>query len=393
MKRLIFIWLVMGCLGLKGQGLLDLLKSDTSEIIQKVLKDSAKYRLQIIYTKIEKTSSFLKRDRSNLITEYIRNKPEEYFFPASLVKMPVAALALEKLNELKVFGVNEYTPFAPLSDFQCNKSDVPSAPLTTHDLIDKIFVYSDNHAFNYLYELCGQAFINRRLQQLGYSNARIIEKISRCNTLQNGETGPVVFYDNQKTLHIEGRQMPISLKQVSVNMKIGKGYLWNGKYVSSPKDFSTSNVVTLSDFHQMLISFVLPEKVKDNQRFLISESQRKGLLESMCKLPSEYYPDSCNKQTFKDTHVKYLMGYRDSIPSHWKIYNKVGLAHGFISDCTYFEDKEKDISFFLSAVIYVNEDNILNDGKYEYYSVGFPFMRALGKLVYNYELQMKGNKN
>ncbi|MBC7387845.1 MAG: serine hydrolase [Opitutaceae bacterium] len=392
MKRLIFICLMIGCPELKGQGLIEVLKSDTSVIIQKVLKDSVKYRLQIIYTRIEKNNSFFKRDKSNLITEYVRKKPEEYFFPASMVKMPVAAIALEKINELKVFGVDEYTPFAPLSDFECTKPNVLPAPFTTQDLIDRIFVYSDNHAFNYLYELCGQAFLNKRLEQLGYLNSRIIEKISRCNPVQNGETGPVVFYENQKTIHIEGRQMPLPLKPVPINMKIGKGYLWNGKYVASPKDFNTSNVVPLTDFHQMLISLTMPEKVQESQKFLISEPQRKGLLESMSKLPGEYCPDSCNQQTFKDNHVKYLMGFRDSIPSEWKVYNKVGLAHGFISDCTYFEDNEKDIRFFLSAVIYVNEDNILNDGKYEYYTVGFPFMRALGKLVYNYELQ-KGIKN
>ncbi|MBC7747158.1 MAG: serine hydrolase, partial [Methylotenera sp.] len=178
MKRLIFICLMIGCLVLKGQGLIDLLKSDTSVIIQKVLNDSVKYRLQIIYTRIEKNNSFFKKDKSNLVTEYVRKKPEEYFFPASMVKMPVAALALEKINELKVFGVDEYTPFAPLSDFECTKPNVLPAPFTTQDLIDRIFVYSDNHAFNYLYELCGQAFINKRLEQLGYSNSRIIEKIS-----------------------------------------------------------------------------------------------------------------------------------------------------------------------------------------------------------------------
>jgi hypothetical protein len=43
----------------------------------------------------------------------------------------------------------------------------------------------------------------------------------------------------------------------------------------------------------------------------------------------------------------------------------------------------------LSAVIYVNEDGIINDGKYEYKTIGFPFLSDLGKSFYIYELKRK----
>jgi hypothetical protein len=43
----------------------------------------------------------------------------------------------------------------------------------------------------------------------------------------------------------------------------------------------------------------------------------------------------------------------------------------------------------LSATLYVNEDEILNDGKYEYNSTGHPFLYQLGQTIYNYELQRK----
>jgi hypothetical protein len=41
----------------------------------------------------------------------------------------------------------------------------------------------------------------------------------------------------------------------------------------------------------------------------------------------------------------------------------------------------------LSAVIYVNKDGILNDDKYEYDEVGWPFMYQLGQTIYRYELE------
>jgi hypothetical protein len=41
----------------------------------------------------------------------------------------------------------------------------------------------------------------------------------------------------------------------------------------------------------------------------------------------------------------------------------------------------------LSAVIYTNEDEILNDGKYEYNTVALPFLAELGRQIYAFELK------
>jgi hypothetical protein len=41
----------------------------------------------------------------------------------------------------------------------------------------------------------------------------------------------------------------------------------------------------------------------------------------------------------------------------------------------------------LTATIYVNSDNILNDDKYDYDNIGYPFMYKLGQCIYNYELK------
>jgi hypothetical protein len=37
----------------------------------------------------------------------------------------------------------------------------------------------------------------------------------------------------------------------------------------------------------------------------------------------------------------------------------------------------------------VNANQILNDGRYEYKSIGFPFLSNLGKLIYDYERSRK----
>jgi hypothetical protein len=79
-------------------------------------------------------------------------------------------------------------------------------------------------------------------------------------------------------------------------------------------------------------------------------------------------------------------GTNQSIDRNIRIYNKIGEAYGFLIDMAYIIDFEKEIEFVLGAVIYVNENEILNDGEYEYESVGYPFMRDLGQVFYEYEV-------
>ena len=43
----------------------------------------------------------------------------------------------------------------------------------------------------------------------------------------------------------------------------------------------------------------------------------------------------------------------------------------------------------LTATIYVNKDEILNDDKYEYNDVALPFFYTLGQHLYQYELKRK----
>ena len=71
---------------------------------------------------------------------------------------------------------------------------------------------------------------------------------------------------------------------------------------------------------------------------------------------------------------------------HVRVFNKVGWAYGFLTDISYVADFKNNVEFMLAATVYVNSDEILNDDKYDYDSVGWPFMNKLGQTIYNYEL-------
>ena len=73
--------------------------------------------------------------------------------------------------------------------------------------------------------------------------------------------------------------------------------------------------------------------------------------------------------------------------SNIRIFNKEGDAYGFLTDVSYFVDFKNNVEFFLSANIYCNSDGIFNDDQYDYETVGYPFLKNLGRVIYQYELK------
>lgn len=85
----------------------------------------------------------------------------------------------------------------------------------------------------------------------------------------------------------------------------------------------------------------------------------------------------------------FFFGKNHNIPSYIRVFNKVGWAYGFMTDISYVADFKNKVEFMLSATVYLNSDEILNDNKYDYDTLGYPFMYALGQTIYRYELQRR----
>jgi hypothetical protein len=115
----------------------------------------------------------------------------------------------------------------------------------------------------------------------------------------------------------------------------------------------------------------------------------------MSQLPTEtLVPPYKNDTSMVDAYCKFLMfgNDREPIPKNIRIFNKVGDAYGYLIDNAYIVDFENGVEFMLSAVIHSNTDGIYNDGKYEYKTIGYPFMKNIGQVVYRYELKRKRNR-
>jgi hypothetical protein len=107
----------------------------------------------------------------------------------------------------------------------------------------------------------------------------------------------------------------------------------------------------------------------------------------MSKWPSETkYPNYTN---LNENYVKFLMlGDGKYIkPAGLRIFNKIGMAYGFLTDIAYIIDTDTGVEFLLSATIHVNDNQIYNDVVYEYDTKGLPFLSRLGQYIYEFEKQ------
>ena len=104
--------------------------------------------------------------------------------------------------------------------------------------------------------------------------------------------------------------------------------------------------------------------------------------------PRESLYPSYDTSEYGDAYVKFILygSGKATMDDGIRIFNKVGDAYGFLTDVAYVVDFKNNIEFMLSATIYCNSDDIYNDDKYDYDSIGFPFMKNLGKIIYDYEL-------
>ena len=71
-----------------------------------------------------------------------------------------------------------------------------------------------------------------------------------------------------------------------------------------------------------------------------------------------------------------------------KIHNMVGESHGTLSDVAYFVNTKTGIEFMLSAVINTCDGKITPEN-YHYKDIGQPFLRKLGRIIYEYEEQRR----
>ncbi len=351
-----------------------------------------KFQTQIIYTQIDRD----KNGRVSFTNYKYQVDSNLYFYPASMVKMPTAFLALQRLNEI---NINEHTALKIGADrFAQSAVSTDSTALnglpTIANYIKKIFVVSDNDAFNRLYEFLGQDYINTQLHSKAFTDSFIKHRlVGGYYGLENQYINPIWFYDKNKQVIYEqpGSKSSFDYSNQPVKSKLirGKGYYDDASknIVWKPFDFSKKNSISLLDLHEQMQRILFPAAFEPELQFHLSKQQYEFLYEVMCMLPRnsgikeyENLPDNYTKNI--------LFGDEDKsfrIPDHIRIFNKAGWAYGFMTETAYIVNERDHVEFMLSVQLLVNENDIFNDGEYQYESIGSKFMGRLGKVIYDFD--------
>ncbi len=319
---------------------------------------------------------------------------EQYFYPASTVKMVVAALALEKLHCLGIEGLTVDCPMQTFAGRPVQTADFldpesPSGYRTIDEYIHQIFIASDNEAYNRLYEFLGVDYINRRLGEMGYE-ARIVHRLSapEYNVQENLYTNPVRFYDQKGDILYH--HSLVKSKGAFTNrlydlpgQQKGRAYfdVERDRIVPLAFDFSQKNAMGLDDFQRFLMAIVMPEVAPKDKQIKISEANRKRLWKHMGSWPSESHRPSY--QDLAPDYVKFFLADLADT-AHIRMLNKVGYAYGTLTDVSYIMDSQTKRSYFLAATILVNKNGVFNDNVYEYDTDGEAFFHVLSTYIRNW---------
>ena len=351
-----------------------IINKDTSLVIKEVFSHPESYKLKIILSQVTTD----RNGGKHLNSWHFRDTISEYFYPASMVKIPVALSFMEFLNEHKEFNPDH-------SDILVDSSSLVKERSLHNDLMLMLSA-SDNIAFNRIYNLVGCKYINIDLLKKRYKNTYVVHRFEPGNEKYHQTALPVKVYNNTNKLiysHPADSATAILGHQLKDSL-IGIGYYLNDSLYPRPKSFRYHNYVDIRDLHEMMISIVYPQ-LTTHKQFNLSEAQRDTIKYFLHRTPlHQNFKEYSDTSIFHQNFLRLILFGRDKnvVYPDIEFFNKSAMAYGFMGDCCYLKDLKSNTEFFLTIYMYLNKDEILNDNKYEFDTIGVPFMRKFGELIY-----------
>ena len=350
-----------------AQSIRSILKNSESELINYVYKNKEKFEVQIILTELKK-----RKNGFTIHKKKFNVDKKNYFYPASSIKLPIALLTIEKINENPNLNIN--------SEFSIEGDSIIT---TFKKEITDLFIISSNESYNRLFEFLGQDYINKKLKQKGFKDFSISHRLSTKES-DNLKTKEINFYRNGEINQIQKSINNKPLTKLNLkNLNKGVGFILDNELQNKSMDFSRKNYFSIEELNNILICLFFPE-ISKNKKFNLSKSQNLLIQKLMSSTPFDMgfdkniYPNNYNKF--------FIYGDKDGMIND-NIYNKVGNAYGYSIDNAYIYNKNSDRHFVLTACIYTNANNILNDNYYEYDEIGIPFLAEIGRFLTNYNIR------
>ena len=158
---------------------------------RKVLEQRAQYRLQVLVTQVHTAA-----DSRVSITQSA----------ASAIKLLGAIAAVQRLEELQQakLPITLDTPlsFEPLFDgdvaYRSDSSNADGAQVTLRHEVRKLFLVSDNPAYNRCVDYAGRAELHRMCTSAGLTSVRALHRLSVARTEAQNRQTPQILWRNDR---------------------------------------------------------------------------------------------------------------------------------------------------------------------------------------------------
>ena len=348
------------------------------DFLRSIIKDKDNYEIQILYTEVSKNSI----GQSEFSDFQFQLNDEKYFYPASTIKLPIAVMALSKINELRAEG-STITPKSKikLSLINNNQEIILKDSITSfQNLIADVFLVSDNSASNVLIDFIGYNYFNSSMSNSGFENTYLNHKFNPDPFVDS--TWIISTLDNE-IISSNANQITVLASSNISNLKKGEKRFIDGEIKNESLDFSSKNRSSLTDMHNIIKNLIYPEI--SISKFNLNVEDYDFLRYWMSRftyedLGAKYIGDA----KFFKSYNKFFIHGTDTILNNTdiRVYNKIGQAYGTSTDNAYIKNYNEDVEFFLTATIYTNKNKIINDNIYEYGEIAIPFLSRLSKALY-----------
>lgn len=351
------------------------------ELVDKVLQNREKYRLQVVLSRYEK----------NELVNHIDWSKDEYFYPASLVKLPTVIAALIKMKSLGI-RLDDYIIFHDDGECGSNKfcAKTRTEKLTFRKLIKETIVVSDNDFYNVLYHFSTPALINSVMKEIHCDSTKIYRCFSGCEKEMQVLTLGYDVFDLRDSLVFQSDGDSLEWNHISKlfhdsqDKHVGLKRMEGKSYIHEPYDFCYNLEYPVHDLQNTMLSLL--NWTDSSSYWIMDEQDHKFLLECMTLFPRELgvakYRDS---RKYADNAFKIIaFGDPDQVRDNIVTYSKIGYSYGFICETAAVKNTSTEEIFFLTISMYVNANNTMNDGRYEYNSIATPFMGRFTNILIDY---------
>ena len=378
MKRILLLAVFSSLLSCNSNPIELVLKSDP--YLKEIIKDKEDYEIQVMLTKINHNNT--KIDFQNYQYQHDEN---QYFYPASTIKLPIVVLTLKKINELRSKGSDITLKSKIILNNVDNYSNFKLKDSITsfQNLIADIFLVSDNSASNILIDFIGYNYFNDEMQNAGFDRTYLNHKFNPDPYVNS--TWQISDLDNNMISSINDNQKIIKADDKTNGLDKGESRYFNGEILDESLNFSEKNRFSITDMHNLIKYIFYPEIFDMANTFNLNVEDYDFIRYWMSRFTYEDIGEKfIGDEKFFETYNKFFIhGDEQSVSNEQiRVYNKIGQAYGTSIDNALIKNYQDNIEFILTATIYTNKNKVINDNLYEYDDIAIPFLAKLSRGIY-----------